>query len=302
MSNRSAYFKELIPLHERTHPGRGIGNGVLAGYYDGLANAYAGLQKTPEAVEAAGGAIVAWGGRRDQRTQALATMKQVLLRSPDLGAFVAHFDQQKQDSAIVRKALGEAYREKGEHAKAIKQLELAAALQPGDADIYQLLVASYDQLGDKAGGLRQLLQAVQLARRDTNLYQQLGERYATEGQPKEAERAYTSIVEMLPAEAESHAQLAEVREKQNRWSDAMAHWEQAVHRLRAALEADRSSLEIGRRPNPREAMGPGPEDIAQTRCAELAAALRRCTSPNTHTGGDGDEAVKVLRTPFPAGQ
>ncbi|HEV3120214.1 MAG TPA: hypothetical protein VGY58_24345 [Gemmataceae bacterium] len=228
----AAYFKELIPLHERTHPGRGIGNGVLAGYYDGLANAYAGLQKTPEAVEAAGGAIVAWGGRRDQRTQALATMKQVLLRSPDLGAFVAHFDQQKQDSAIVRKALGQAYREKGEHAKAIKQLELAAALQPGDADIYQLLVASYDQLGDKAGGLRQLLQAVQLARRDTKLYQELGQRYAADGQPKEAERAYTSIVEMLPAEAESHAQLAEVREKQSRWSDAMAHWEQAA-RLRA---------------------------------------------------------------------
>ena len=91
-------------------------------------------------------------------------MKRVLLRSPDLDAFVAHWDKQKQDSAIVRKALGQAYREKGEHAKAIKQLELAAALQPNDAEIYQLLVASYDQLGDKAGGLRQLLQAVQFAR------------------------------------------------------------------------------------------------------------------------------------------
>ena len=49
----AAYFKELIPLHEHTHEGRGIGNGILAGYYDGLANAYAGLKKTPEAVEAA---------------------------------------------------------------------------------------------------------------------------------------------------------------------------------------------------------------------------------------------------------
>ena len=26
------YFKELIPLHERTQQGRGIGNGILAGY------------------------------------------------------------------------------------------------------------------------------------------------------------------------------------------------------------------------------------------------------------------------------
>jgi tetratricopeptide (TPR) repeat protein len=227
-----AYFKELIPLHERTQPNRGIGNGTLATHYVGLAKAYAGLKKTPEAVEAAGAAIVAWGARREQRASALETLKEVLLKSPDLDAFVARFDDQKQDSAIVRKALGQAYYEKEEYAKAIKQLEHAALLQPNDAEIYQLLVASYDEMGDTAGALRQLLHAAQLARRDINLYEDLGKRYAAAGQPIEAERAYTSIVEVLPAESESHALLAEVREKQNRWSDAIFHWEQ-VARLRA---------------------------------------------------------------------
>jgi Flp pilus assembly protein TadD len=227
-----AYFKELIPLHERTQPNRGIGNGTLSGYYAGLANAYAGLKKTSEAVEAAGGAIVAWGSRRDNRVQALDTLKQVLLRSPDLDGFVAHFDQQKQDSAIVRKALGRAYRDKKEHAKAIQQLQQAAQLQANDAEVHQLLVASYDDIGEKEGAVQQLLQAALQSRRDLKLYQDLGNRYAAAGRGLEAERAYTSIVEVLPGEAESHALLAEVREKQNRWPEAIHHWEQAA-RLRA---------------------------------------------------------------------
>jgi tetratricopeptide (TPR) repeat protein len=227
-----AYYKELIPLHERTQPGRGIGDGTLAGYYIGLANAYAGLKKTPEAVEAAAGTIVAWGPRHNNRAEALKTLKEVLLRSPDLDGFVAHFDKQKQDSAIVRKALGQAFQDKKQYARAIAQLELAAALQLNDAETYQLLVACHDAMGDKEGAARQLLRSAQLARRDLKLYEDLGKRYLALAQPAEAERAYTSIVEVQPAEAETHALLAEVREKQERWADAIAQWEQ-VARLRA---------------------------------------------------------------------
>jgi tetratricopeptide (TPR) repeat protein len=227
-----AYAKELIPLHERTQPNRGIGNGTLAAYYTDLAKAYAGLKKTPEAVDAASGAIVAWGPRHQNRATALGTLKDVLWHSPDLDAFVVHFDQQKQDSAIIRKAIGQAYHEMKEYGKAIKQLEQAAALQPNDAETYQLMIASHDKLDDKQGAIRQLLQAVQMSRRDLKLYEELGKRYAAEGQTKEAERAYTSIVEMSPTESESHALLAEVREKQDRWSEAIHHWEQVV-RIRA---------------------------------------------------------------------
>ena len=255
-----AYYTELIPLHERTQPNRGIGNGTLSTYYTGLADAYAGLKKTPEAVEAAAGAIVAWGSDRANRADALKTLTKVLLRSSDLDAFVAHFDQQKQDSAIVRKALGQAYAQKKEHAKAIRQLELAAQLQPNDAEIYQLLVASFDAAGDKDGAVGQLLQAVQLTRRDLKLFQELGNRYAAALKPDEAERAYTSIVEVLPNESESHALLAEIREQQNRWADAMQHWERVADY--ATLGADRF-VQAGDCADSREAMGPGPCDAAQ---------------------------------------
>lgn len=227
-----AYYKELIPLHERTHANRGIGNGTLSGYYTGLAKAYAGLKKSPEAVEAASGAIVAWGADRTNRAKALDTLTAVLLESPDLDAFVAHFNKQKQDSPIIRKALGQAYLLKKELGKAIKQLELAAELQPNDTKVYELLVASLDATGDKTGAVRQLLKAVQHSRRELKLYQDLGKRYADAKQPAEAERAYTSIVEMQANEAESHALLAEIRQKQDRWGDAIAHWEH-VARLRA---------------------------------------------------------------------
>jgi tetratricopeptide (TPR) repeat protein len=186
------------------------------------------LQNTPEAVDAAGAAVVAWGRQRNQRAAALGTLKQVLLRSADLDAFVAHFDKQKQDSAIIRKAIGQAYIDKKEHARAIRQLELAAQLQPNDVEIYKLLVAAEDAAGDKAGAARQLLHAAQLARRDLKLYEDLGRRYLALAQPIEAERAYTSIVEMMPTESESHARLAEIREKQNRWREAIEQWQHAA--------------------------------------------------------------------------
>jgi hypothetical protein len=58
-----AYYDEVIPLHQRTHARRGIGNGVLASYYAGAARAFSGLGKTKEAVDRASGAVVSWGPR-----------------------------------------------------------------------------------------------------------------------------------------------------------------------------------------------------------------------------------------------
>ncbi len=223
-----AYYKELIPLHERSRANRGVGDGELAAYYQGLARAYAGLKKTPEAVDAAGGAVVAWGGHADGRAKALDTLKSVLVQSPDLDAFVAHFDQQKLKNPVVCKAIGQAYQEMKQHAKAIKQWELAVELQPNDAEVFTLLVAAHDALGDREGAVRQLLQAVQHSRRDLKLFESLAKRYDALKQPGEAERAYTSIVEVQSTETESHAMLAEIREKQNRWPEAIAHWEQVA--------------------------------------------------------------------------
>jgi Flp pilus assembly protein TadD len=223
-----AYFEELIPLHQRSHARRGVGNGILSGYYAAAARAYSGLGKTKEAVDKASGAVVSWAPGQQQRKEALEALVKVLAAAPDLDAYVAELDREKLQSAIVRKAVGQAYVRKGEPAPAIPQLQLAAELQPNDAETYQALIACYDKIGDKEGAVRQLLQAVELSRRDVKLYEQLGQRFAELRQPAEAERAYTSMVEMLPNESEGHAALAEVYEKQNRWPEAIAHWERVA--------------------------------------------------------------------------
>ena len=136
------------------------------------------------------------------------------------------------DSPIVRKALGQVYLERREHAKAIRQLTLAVQSQPNDAETYQALLSCYDQMGDRQGAIEQLLRWRDLARRDIKPYEDLANRYQAVGKPGEAERAMTSIVEVLPAEAESHQLLAEIRQGENRWSEAVVQWQQ-VARIRA---------------------------------------------------------------------
>jgi tetratricopeptide (TPR) repeat protein len=230
------YFKEVIGLHERTAPRRGVGDGALSGYYAGLSRAFAGLGKTAEAVEAAGGAVVSWGADQRNRTQALAVMHEVLRGAADLDAYVAGLDRKEAETglhnALIHKEVGRVYVERGRHQQAVVQLRLAAELQPNDAETQQLLVAEYDALRDPEGAFRQLLQAAELSRRDIKLYQEMGKRLEALGRPAEVERAYTSIVELLPNESEGHALLAEIRQGQNRWADAIAHWEQ-VSRIRA---------------------------------------------------------------------
>jgi Flp pilus assembly protein TadD len=227
-----AYYKELIPLHQRTHARRGIGNGVLSAYYTYLAQAYSGLHKTPEAVEAACGAIVSWGPRLNQRQEAFAMLARVLREARQLDAFAADLDQRGSDtgmdSAIVRKTLGRVYLEKGEFAKATRQLKRADELQPNDPEVQRDLLDCFDRQNDKPGAVEQLLEAVQASRRDLKLYQELGQRLQALGRAAEAERAFTSLVEMLPTESDGHALLAAVREQQNRWDDAFYHWEKVV--------------------------------------------------------------------------
>jgi tetratricopeptide (TPR) repeat protein len=231
-----AYYKEAIGLRERRQPGRGIGDGILSRYCGGQAGAYAGLGKTPEAVDAAGAAVVSWGRDQRNRQQALDALLQVLRQAPDLDAYVAFLDRQStetgQGNPLVRKFVGRVYAERTKHSEAIAQLQLAAELQPNDAETHQLLLAQFDALHDAEGAYRQLLQAVELSRREIKLFQEMGRRLEMLGRPREVERAYTSIVEVLPNESEGHALLAEIREQQNRWPDAIGHWEQ-VARIRA---------------------------------------------------------------------
>ena len=230
------YYKELIPLHQRTAARRGIGDGTLSSYYDGMAQAYGGLGKTVEAVDAACGAIVSWGPTHHNRSNAIAALLAVIRQAPKLDEFVVNLDQQAAQTGlhnpIVRKAVGQIYLEKKQYAKAVAQLSLACQLQPNDLETHKALVACYDQQKNSAGAIQQILQSLQVARREITLYADLGQRYAALEKPVESERAYTSMVEMLPSESESHSALAEILQKQDRWAEAADQWAQ-VARIRA---------------------------------------------------------------------
>ena len=224
-----AYYLEVIPLHQRTAANQGIGDYPLPNYYSNLALAYQGLGKTQEAVDAACGAIVSWGPRRDYRANALEALRSVLRNAPKLNDYVAFLDAETQrtglQNPIVRKALGEVYYEKQEYKKSIDQLKLALETQPYDVETHDKLLACYDAMNDARGAVQQLRDSLQLSRRDLERYRKLGERLTRLEQPAEAERAYTSMVEMQPQETESHTLLAKVRETQNRLPDALVEWQ-----------------------------------------------------------------------------
>ena len=157
----TTYFKEAIATHRDTHPRRVIGNETLSYYYRDMARAYTGLEQTSQAVDAACGAIVSWGPTHKNRRNAIDELKHVLSAAPDLDHYVAVLDKQSDESAqenpIVRKALGQVYRDKRQYQKAIAQLQLAIEIQPNDTETHQALVACYDQLKNKQGAIQQLL-------------------------------------------------------------------------------------------------------------------------------------------------
>jgi tetratricopeptide (TPR) repeat protein len=229
------YYKELIPLHERTAPNRGIGDGTLSGYYGGESQAFAGLKRMPEAIEAASAAVISWGNNLRNRSQALDGLRGVIRSCDKLDEYIASLDAQTEktghDNAYVRKALGQVLNERGQFDKAIVQLRIAHELQPNDGEIYDALITCFDRKNDPQGAIRELLAKAQFTRRDIGLFKNLGERLAKLHEAGESERAYTSIVEVLASEAESHTMLAEVRESQNRWAEAIDQWRQVI-RLR----------------------------------------------------------------------
>ncbi|MHB8954750.1 MAG: VIT domain-containing protein [Pirellulaceae bacterium] len=230
------YYTELISLHKRTQPDRGIGGGTLSSYCSGLARAYAGAGRTAEAVDAACEAIISWGPQQRQRQEAFKSLTGVLRAAKDLEQYVQTLDRESaetgSDKPVVRKALGLVYAEKQEWARAIVQLKFAIQLQPYDTETNAKLLECYDALGDKPAAIEQLLAALESSPLDLELCRQLGRRFQDASRTADAERAYTSIVELRPQEAESHAMLAEVREEQDRWSEAARHWEQ-VAKIRA---------------------------------------------------------------------
>jgi tetratricopeptide (TPR) repeat protein len=220
------YYGELIPLAQRTRPNRGIGDGTLSSYYSSLSQSHARLGNTIEAVDAASGAIIAWGPRHDQRRAATIRMKLVIKQAADLDRYVEYLDDQLeesgQDSPMIRRMIGEVYARKGKHEAAIAQLQLAAELQPFDQETHAALIRSYDALKDSKSAVAQVLKQLDFDRHNLELYKELAKR--VKGDEQQSERAVTTLVESAPKEAERHEALAVIRQEQNCWIDAIEHW------------------------------------------------------------------------------
>jgi Flp pilus assembly protein TadD len=226
----AGYLKEAISLHQRANSGAVLGDAGLSGMYQQLADAYSGLSKTKEAVDAASASIVCWGPNYTQRADAIKKLKDVLAAAKDLDTYVKQLDEEtgksKQDSPVIRKALGQTYQSTGKFDKAVAELQIAVQLQPNDTETHQALIACYDAIGKKHEATLELLALIDLDHHNLALYQQLAERMKDD--EAEAERAATSIIEAGPNEAENQAAMAELRQKQGRWREAIDHWREAA--------------------------------------------------------------------------
>ncbi len=220
-------YAELIPNAQRA---AGSPNAALAEYYRRYAVSLSALGRHAGAVDAAAGAIVAWGGDLSRRRDAIATLNATVAGVPDLAALAAHIDAQTAATGLVnpvlRKSLGEAYRARQNYGPAIAQLELAAEAQPNDPETFAALIDCYDRQNRRPEAIDRILKSLDLSRRDLARYDDLGRRYESAGDAASAERAYTSIVEVIRGESEGQALLARVRQRQGRWAEALPHWEQ----------------------------------------------------------------------------
>ena len=228
-------FEELIPLHQRTQPNRGVGNGTLSYYYQALAQARVATGQVDEAVDAAASAIVAWGRDQDNRRSALEALLSVVRQVAELDALVARHDSKVassgNDAPVLRKAFAAVYAERKLAQKALPQLLAARALQADDPEIHAALVAAYDKLGRPREACAALLVAIAttpMSLDSLDLSQNLGRRLRQLGDVEGAERAFTNLVEVQPEEAESHRRLARQREEQQRFADAVTQWQHVV--------------------------------------------------------------------------
>jgi len=226
------YYEEVIPLHQRTQPNRGIGRGTLSLYYGELAECYVALGRHRKAVDAASAAVVSWGRTHQNRATALRALQAVIAAIPDLDGYVVGYEIQVKktglDAPLVRKALGLAYLQRDQPMRAVPHLRAARDLQPLDMETHQALLRAYDDAGKPDEARRALLQSIAVAPLELDLYAELGRRLKAAGDARGAERAWTSLAEAKPNEADGHRRLAQHREKEQRYGDAILQWRQVV--------------------------------------------------------------------------
>lgn len=228
----SGLYGEVIALHTRNAPRRGVGDGVLSLYWREKSAVLARLGRTAEAVDAAAGAVVAWGQHQHERERELEQLRSVLASAEDLDAYLERFESEVVttglENPILRKAAGQVLLERRQFERAAAQLRAALESQPDDASTGELLIAALDGLERPDLAVQALLERARSAARDVELYAKLGERYLSLRQGEAAERAFTSLVEALPEESQGYQRLAGIRRQQTRYEEEVAAWRQVV--------------------------------------------------------------------------
>lgn len=228
----AAYYGEAITMRTRSYGARVNGDGTLGPYYERRSEALAKLGRTMEAIDAAAGAIVAWGANLDERNRALRVLDGAIASAPDLAAVAARIDAEVAASGLenplLRKSLAKAWRERGDLAQAQLQLEAALAAAPDDAELTQLVLQVHDARRQPEGAIAALFAAMEARPHDLELLVELGRRLTRMEQAERAERVHTQQVEAFLGESEGHAALAAVRDGQKRYRDAALQWEQVI--------------------------------------------------------------------------
>lgn len=223
---------EAIELRTRGRSNRGVGDGTLGTYYQSLASARSGLGDTIGAVDAAAGAIVAWGNHRTQRQDALQRLEKILGEAKDLGKYLDHLDAEVAktglENPLLRRSIANVLLRRKEVAAARDQLLLAVEAQATDEATHRLLIECYEKLGDRRAAADQLLALARVKGHDPKIYGELGLRLEAANDSKAAERAYTTLVEQQPNEAAAQSTLAQIRERQKAYGEAAVHWSQCV--------------------------------------------------------------------------
>ncbi|MEM7235399.1 MAG: tetratricopeptide repeat protein, partial [Planctomycetota bacterium] len=207
----------------------------LARNYGLLAELHGARGNTSGAVKAAAAAIVLWDRHLPARKEALQRLVTVLEKARDLDSWVTKFENElrenKEESPVVRKALGRVYLSRKVYDRAVQQLDLALEHGPYDVDAARWLIDALDGKGDANAAAAKLREFARDAGHEFTLYEELGDRLVKAGDARGAERAYTTLRELSVNETDGRIVLAGVRERQQRWDDAIAEWNQVI-RLR----------------------------------------------------------------------
>ena len=240
--HRCGAWKEAARLYEAGidgYLGAGLqnaqGDSNLSSWYAGLADAYAGLGKTAKAVDAAAGAVVAWGSNQAQRQAVLGTLTRVLESSKDLDGYIRTLEREVEESGLenptVRRALGQVLVARGKDAAALRQFQMAIEVSRWDPELWDGVVEIHRRAGRFGEAAAARLGACRARPVDFGCWGEAANLYQEAGDADTAERARTNVVESAPDEADAHEALARILQAEGRWIDAMGRWGQ-VTRLR----------------------------------------------------------------------